>query len=290
VTATCKIGQPLRKAVLLAGSAAYVLSDDGALHKVALKTMEREWSYEPHAPVATPPAFSERTGLIIYATNDLRIHAVNAADGRAKWSVKPTALPAGFPNEMDGGWPVIADLHGLVFIRMRLDHESGLWSGPAENKRYPDSCAETREFLRANPQLKNLFALRLADGTEAFIPAVGYGGVEALENGRPFLDVGTLPVIKHRPNGDEVAYTLFRNGQRRPPDGRWDSNLGEMVLDDETVPGLAPGDLRFVHFPNSMVHITDEQCPLTMAGETLFHAHWAPARARASSIARRSWV
>ncbi len=51
-------------------------------------------------------------------------------------------------------------------------------------------------------------------------------------------------------------------------------HMGEMVLDDTTVPGLVAGDLRFVDFPNSYVNITDEQTPFTMAGDTLFHAHW----------------
>jgi hypothetical protein len=274
IAGRCDLGSPLRKAVLLAGESAFAVSDDGALHAVSLSTMERRWSYEPRAPAATPASFSAARGLVVYATNDLHVHAVLAADGGLKWRVKPTPLPAGFPNEMDGGWPVIAEQHGVVFVRMRLDHESGLWSGPAEKKRYPDSCTETRAFLVANPRLKNLFALRLEDGAEAFVPAVGYGGVEALEAGKPFLDIGTLPVVRVHADGSEVACMLFRNGQRRPPDGRWDSNLGEMVLDGHTVRGLAAGDLRFVEFPNSMVRITDEQCPLTMAGDTVFHAHW----------------
>jgi hypothetical protein len=47
-----------------------------------------------------------------------------------------------------------------------------------------------------------------------------------------------------------------------------------MVLDGNTVAGMAAGDLRFVDFPNSYVHITDEQTPLSMAGNSLFQAHW----------------
>ena len=274
VVASYDSGAPIHKALLLTADAAYVINDDGALDKVLLATMQRAWRYDPHSPVATMAAFSAAQDLVVFATRDLFVHAIHAADGNSSWRVKPTSLPAGFPNEMDGGWPVIAEQHGIVFIRMRLDHQRGLWGGPGPKAMYPDTCAETRAFVTAHPELQSLFALQLKDGASAFLPAVGYGGVEALENGKPFLDIGGMPVVRTFPSGEEVVYTQFRSGQRRPPDGRWDSNLGEMVLDDHTIPGLVAGDLRFVDFARSMVHITDEQCPLTMAGSTIFHAHW----------------
>lgn len=88
------------------------------------------------------------------------------------------------------------------------------------------------------------------------------------------LQSGPVPVVKVNGDGSEVAYISFRSGRGNPPDGRWDSHMGEMVLDSTTIAGLAAGDLRFVDFPNSYVHITDEQTPFTMAGSTLFHAHW----------------
>ncbi|MBZ0297214.1 MAG: PQQ-binding-like beta-propeller repeat protein [Anaerolineae bacterium] len=268
-------GDPLNKSVLLVDEFAYVVTDNGELHKVDTDSMTAEWVYAGNAPIATPPAYSVSRDVIVYATNDLYVHAVQVEDGSAKWHVKPSPNPAEFPNEMDGMWPVIAEQHGIVFVRMRLDHNPGLWGGPGPGGMYPNSNSETRAFLQAYPQLKNLFALDLDDGTEAFIPAVGYGGPEGMANGEPFLDVGPLPVIRVLPDGQEVAYMVFRSGQGNPPDGRWDSHMGEMVLDDKTVPGLAAGDLRFVSFPNSYTHITDEQTPVTMAGDTLFRAHWA---------------
>ena len=274
VAATYDAGSPLNKSVLLVGSFAYVVTDDGQLHKVDTDDMTEVWIYEANALIATPPAYSATRDVIVYATNDLYVHAVNNDDGTAKWRVRPTENPAGFPNEFDGMWPVIAEQHGIVFVRMRLDHNSGLWGGPGKNGTYPDTNEETRAFLQDNPQLQNLFALDLDSGAEAFIPAVGYGGVESLVDEQPFLDVGPVPVIKLLPDGTEVAYMVFRNGQSVPPDGRWDSHMGEMVLDDTTVPGLAAGDLRFVQYPNTTMKITDEQTPFTMAGDTIFHAHW----------------
>ncbi len=274
VLASYNTGNPLNKSVLLVGTFAFIVTDSGQLHKLDTTTLSRVWVYAGNAAIATPPAYSASRDTIIFATNDLFVHAVSNATGTARWRVKPTPNTAGFPNEMDGMWPVIAEKHGVVFVRMRLDHNAGLWGGPGKSGMYPNTNAETRTFLQNNPQLKNLFALNLDTGAEAFIPAVGYGGVEALVNNQAYLDIGPVPVIRTLSDGNEVAYMLFRNGQSAPPDGRWDSHMGEMVLDSTTVPGLVAGDLRFISWSNSSVRVTDEQTPFTMAGNTLLRAHW----------------
>ncbi|MBZ0288651.1 MAG: PQQ-binding-like beta-propeller repeat protein, partial [Anaerolineae bacterium] len=180
VAGTYTAGNPLNKSVLLVGSFAYVVTDNGQLHKVNTSTMASAWVYASNAAIATPPSYSASRDAIVYATNDLYVHAVNNADGKGKWRVKPTPNTAGFPNEFDGYWPVIAEQHGIVFVRMRINHDAGLWGGPGKSGMYPNSNAETRAFLQSKPELKNLFALSLDNGTEAFIPAVGYGGVEDL--------------------------------------------------------------------------------------------------------------
>ena len=274
VIGTYQCEAALSKSVLLAEDAAFIIDDSGILHRVNTATMQADWRYAAESRVATPAAYSELHHLVVFATEDLYVHAVRVGDGGGQWRVKPTPNAAGFPNSFAGGWPVIAETTGVVFLRMRLDHQTGLWGGPGPKAMYPDTNQDTRDFLLKNPHQKNLFALRLGDGTEAFVPAVGYGGVEDLVEGKPHLNIGPPPVIRITPEGQEVAYAMFRNGQSRPPDGRWDSHLGEMVLAPHTVAGLEPGDLRFVQFPNSTTRITDEQVPLTMAGDTIFRAHW----------------
>jgi hypothetical protein len=274
VAATYNAGNPLNKSVLLVGGFAYVVTDSGQLHKVNLSNMSGVWVYSGNAVIATPPAYSPSRDELIYITNDLYVHAVNNADGKQRWRVKPTPNTAGFPNEFDLSWPVIAEQHGIVFVRMRLKQDA-LWNGPGPNNMYPNTNAETRSYLQSHPEVKNLFALSLDTGAEAFVPAVGYGGIEEhVTATNPVLDVDSLPVVRVV-GGKEVVYQMFRNGQSNPPDFRWDSHLGEMVLDDQTIPGLVAGDLRFISFPgNGSVKITDEQIPISMAGETLFFAHW----------------
>jgi hypothetical protein len=273
VAAAYTAGSPLNRSVLLAGSSVYVVAENGQLHKVSMANMTASWVYSANSNAAAPSAFSAARNLIIFATADLHIHAVNTGDGTQKWRVKPTIHNPVYPYTFDGYWPVIAEQHGLVFLRMNLGMNA-LWSGPGSGGMYPNTNAETRTFLQNNPQWKNLFALNMDTGAEAFIPAVGFGGVENLRNGSPVLDMGPVPVVKVWPDGKEVVYIHFRNGSSNPPDGRWDSHMGEMVLDNSTIPGLVAGDLRFIRWNNSYVKITDEQTPITMAGNTLFHAHW----------------
>lgn len=273
VSATYAAGGPLNKSVLLADGFAYVITDSGVLHKVNTSTMAAAWTYAAGSGVATSSAYSALRNIIVFASDDLYVHAVNASNGTRLWRVKPTTHDPSDTFTFEGYWPVIAEQHGLVFVRMNLGM-AALWSGPGAGHMYPNTNADTRAYLEANPQWQNLFALRLADGSKAFTPAVGYGGVENRANAVTFLEAGPVPVVKTYPDGSEVVYEFFRSGQGNPPDGRWDSHMGEMVLDNTTIPGLVAGDLRFIRWPNSYTNITDEQTPLTMAGNTLFNAHW----------------
>jgi outer membrane protein assembly factor BamB len=267
-------GSPVEKALLLSGEHVYAVNQAGELHKVIIPSMQAEWVYQGGAEAAAPPALSHQHGVVVFAAADLSIHAVDASTGEARWKVYPSANPPRYPYTFSGYWPVIAEQSGVVFVRLNLGMD-GLWSGPGSGQKYPSTNEETRQYLQDNPELKNLFALDLLDGSEKFIPAVGFGGVETLtSDGKPELETGPVPVVRRLENGHEVAYLFFRSGQVPHLDGRWDSAVGEMVLDDVTIPGMKAGDLRFIRWSNSYTHITDEQGPLTMAGETLFHSHW----------------
>src|SRR2546425_812812 len=111
-----------------------------------------------------------------------------------------------------------------------------LW-GPGTSGIFPTTNGATRSWLVSNPQHQNLFAINLDDGTLKFIPAVGFGYVEDWVAGTWQSAMGSQPVVKTWPNGDEVAYIHFRNGQGNPTDGRWDGNMGEMALDGTTISG-----------------------------------------------------
>ena len=110
---------------------------------------------------------------------------------------------------------------------------------------------------------------RASYGTQRFVAPVMLG---AIGNGGDLQSVPPQAVVKRLASGTEVAYVLWRSRQACRPsscDGREDTTLGEM--------DLTTGDIRFVQdYKNqgTMRMPTDEQSPLSMAGDTLFHAHW----------------
>jgi len=242
------------------------------VHAVNKQTMRRIWRYDAGGLVETPPAYSASRGLVVVVAHSLHVHAIRATNGTRAWRVKPTVLQPGDPGSdinratARNGWPVVAERHGVVFVRYRLHWES-LWSWShtlVDNEQW-------RAFLENNPEEQALFALDLDDGSAAFIPNVGNGGFG--DGG--YLPIGPMPVIKHFPDNTEVAYVVMRGGCAPPVeascDPRGDSHLGEMVLDEVTVPGYQAGYVRYIRntfFP------TDEQPFLSMAGNHLFAGHW----------------
>lgn len=235
-------------------------------------TLQLLWAYNAGSPVDTPPAYSATRDLVIVATRDLYVHAIRNADGSRAWRVKRTVLNPGNPGvsgsndlaEVARGWPVVADGSGVVLIRLRIDWQS-LWTWSP----WPDSNAAMRTNLLNQPDEQVLFALDLDDGSTAFIPNVGNGGF----GDGDYMPMGPLPVIKRFGDGREVAYVVMRGFPCLTDacDGRGDSRLGEMMLDNTTVAGLSAGDVRWM---NNTFFPTDEQAYLSMAGDDIFAAHW----------------
>src|SRR6185503_10009608 len=148
-------------------------------------------------------------GCVIFCTDDLHVHCVDANSGAPRWKVRPSPLAprdGAHSVEFTGGWPVVAEQRGVVFVRLAHSSiEKVLWSGGGAKSKWPETNALIRERLVEQPELQNLFALRLDDGAPAFISAVGPAGTEDLRDGRPRLRVGTMPVVRARA-GSEVAY------------------------------------------------------------------------------------
>ncbi len=269
---TYDAGAPLSKPVLVTGAFAYIASDAGLLHKVRLETMAAEWTYDAGSEPATPATYSLSRDAVVFATADLYVHAVAAPSGEGMWRVKPTPRTV---DEADGlynyeyRWPVVAESTGTVFIRMR---HPWTWAEDSTN-------AAIRQYLQNHPEQQSLFALDLDTGEKQFLPAIMPTGMDH----RPFIDgqrqlfhsIASSPVVKTLDDGSQVAYLVYRNSQA-PWDGRWNAFMGEMVLDEATVPGYDAGDVRFIDFTSqiSTNMIADETSIVTMAGDTIFHNHW----------------
>lgn len=261
---------PLRDSVLQNGNFIYTVSTAGILYKIDSSTMAKVWEYAGGSPGATSVSYSSSRNILVYVTQDLFVHAVNNNDGIRKWRVKPTqrtystASTTSDYTEALNGWPVIAEQHGLVFIRYRLEWDT-LWAWSP----YPTTNAQIKTNLTNQPNQQVVFPLSLDTGAQSFVAAVGNGG--AGDGGN--LPMGTQPVVR-TVGGQEVAYIIWRNGQTCATgwcDGREDATMGEMVLDNTTVSGYTAGDVRFVRFIDIQ---TDEMMNITMSNDIIFHSHW----------------
>lgn len=243
------------------------------IYAVTKTTLDQIWSYDAGAAVHTPPAYSPSRNRVIAVSNDLYVHAIDNANGARAWRVKPTERTGGNPGgtsstlaEVSYGWPVIAEEHGYVLVKLRLDWQS-MWvfSWPPDN-------GTMRQNLLSQPAYQALMVLDLKDGSKPFVANIGHGGY----GDGNYMPMGPQPVVKRLSNGQEVAYIAIRGDNRY--DNRWDTLPGEMVLDNTTVPGLPAGYVRWIdskNFTNSMLFFpTDEQPNTSMAGDQLFFAHW----------------
>jgi outer membrane protein assembly factor BamB len=277
IAGTFTANGPLNTAPVLVGNLLYAVSYGGSLYAIDKRSLAKIWEYPASSPGVTSAAYSPSRNAELFLSQDLYVHAVNAADGTQKWRVKPTGrtyecvsagndacnVTSATGAQAQNGGPVIAEQHGIVFVRYRLNWQT-LWTFG----NYPSTNAAIRADLTAQPNQQPLFALNLDTGAQAFIPAVGNGG----ESDGGYLPIGPMPVVQVV-GGQEVAYIQWRNGSSCPNscDGRWDTTMGEMVLDSTTVSGYQPGDLRFVQtqfFP------TDETMQPTMSGNTYYINHW----------------
>jgi len=244
--------------------------------------MTQIWIYNAGSPIHTPPAYSPSRNCVIVGTYDLNVHCINNTDGTQKWKVKPTVCQPGNPESSTNnnyaeylhGWPVIAEIHGLVLMKVKLDWNSlyGVWSP------WPTDNATMRTNLQNTPDQQALFALDLDDGTVPFICNIGHGGW----GDGCCLPMGSQPIVKKFPDNKEVVYMIIRGHVMY--DGRWDSHFGEMVLDNTTVSGYQAGYVRFIRneYPpgsssNTQYFLTDEQPYISMAGDYLFGTHWEAA-------------
>lgn len=260
-----------------------VYSMGSAVHAVDKQTMQRSWVYDAGSPVDTPPSYSAGKKTVIAGSRNLNFHAINADTGVRVWMKKPTVrttfsstghftTPMSTSDaEVSYGWPVVSEQNNLVLVKYRLD-----WNTMWRWSPWPVTNAQMRANLTGAPEQQALFALDLDTGNQRFISNVGAGGF----GDGDYLPMGTMPVVKTLPDGNQVAYMIIRGDNRAGFDGRDDSKWGELVLNNSTVAGYAAGDVRFIQYNNfgwnnNLSNMpTDEMPYLSMAGNYLLGGHW----------------
>jgi len=223
------------------------------------------WSYDAGAEVQTPAAWSPSRNVVVVGSADLQVHAIDAAGGTRRWVARPSPVEPDEEHEFAWGWPVVAEAHGLVVVRLRLPWTS-IWDMPPLTDN-----ASIRALFESRPDIRPLHALDLDDGSSPFILNVGNGGYG--DGG--YLPMGPPPVVKRFGDGTEVLYAVIRGDNRY--DSRWDSHFGEVVLDETTVPGLRAGYVRWIDFRpgggERSFLLTDEQPNVAMAGDVVLGGH-----------------
>ena len=199
---------------------------------------------------------------MVVASADLNVHAINAVDGTPAWRVKPTVRTGTADITFANGWPVIAEAHGLVLVKMRLDWNT-MWTWSP----WPTDNATIRSNLQARGPAVPL----RAEPQRRVDPVHLQHRQRRLRRRRLHAD-GPRPAVKRFSDGTEVVYTIIRGKQG--VDGRWDSMFGEMMLDGSTVPGLLGGYVRWINYNSYATVLTDEEPNVSMSGDDLFGGHW----------------
>jgi len=275
---TYNAGSAIEYAPCLIGDRVFITAGN-TVRAVRKSDMTLIWSYNAGSPVETPAAYSASRDVVVVLSQNLNVHCIKNGDGTAKWPpFKPTARTYQTGNniapdraEARWGWPVIAEEHGYVLVKYRLDWDTlyGAWSP------WPTDNATIRSNLTSRPDQQCMFAIDLDDGSVPFICNLGHGGWG--DGG--FMPMGPMPIVKRFPNGDEVVYAVVRGHVMY--DGRWDSHPGEMLLDNTTVSGYQAGYIRYIQnlyqggaTSNTQFYLTDEQPFCSMAGDYWFGNHW----------------
>ena len=242
------------------------------VYAINKNTMKQVWSYNAGSPVDTPPAYSTTRDFVVVASRDLYVHAIRNSNGAQAWRTKTTVLEGGDSRssatndfaQVSRGWPVVAEQNGVVLVKLELDWGT-LWTWSP----WPSTNGAMRSNLTNKAEEQALLALDLDDGASAFIPNVGHGG---FGDGN-YMPMGPMPVVKRYNDGSEVAYVVMRGSPclGSTCDGRWDSRLGELLLNNNTVSGFSAGQVRFI---DNTFFPTDEQAYLSMAGDQLLGGHW----------------
>jgi hypothetical protein len=261
-------GGSILMAPLLVGNVVYIGSTNGLFYGFNKWDLTPVWTvYDAKAPLIGSSAYSQaQDGLLILLAEDRTVHAIQSGTGKLAWRVSVNAdIDPLRETVFADTYPVVSEANGVVIIRSYLDW-SKMWQPDGGA---PANVDGIREFLSNNMEYQSFFVLDLKTGKQLYVAPIMIG---AIGNGGDFESTPPQAVIKLLPDGSEVAYVLWRSSQAclsDTCDGREDTTIGEM--------DLKTGDIRFVQAFKNQGNFrlpSDEQSPLSMAGNTLFHAHW----------------
>ena len=165
-----------------AGGVVYVTSKDGNVYALDVASGALRWKAATTRPIYLSPAVAN--GRVFVGSEDMSAYAFDAASGKQLW--RSEKLPGASFRDW---WPVVVG--DVVFLQSQPTHDasargqssfgegyrSPLAAGqdPAQNKEAIRK-AMVENILRDRLDRQICMALKVADGTEAYVPAVNLNG------------------------------------------------------------------------------------------------------------------
>lgn len=225
-------GGPIGHSPAWTDGVAYAGSMDGCLHAVDTREGRRRWRYEAEAGIWVSPAvsgsrvyFGDRAGVfhavdastgrglwrfatgdrilttaslspdgarVVFASEDMRVYCLDAADGRLDWKSRRLAgvTVRDYAPVMVGGLVLVTtspvmDFHAILDRHQQLLIErTGFKPEKGRDARYiaggDEDVVREQDFivdhLRRHPEEQTFYAFRLEDGTEPWVAPILYTG------------------------------------------------------------------------------------------------------------------
>jgi outer membrane protein assembly factor BamB len=250
-------------------------SRDGLFYALDAASGALRWSFAAGAPITMSAAYSERQHLVYIGAENSQAFALDLQSGALRWQQQLAGQ--GFR----AGWPVVADVAGLVVFRTMPAYYFGdLWAGSEghfldslQGMSILDEQTAIRRFLSEHPDHQTFHALNAATGERAFVAPVLYVGGDNLPPAPPVLNTdGALLVL----------YSTRQNYRIRAGemwDARWSADFGTMDLRDGAIAPvlLSNDDHGRVDGVWPFRLITDEGGSISRAGTRLLQSEFEAA-------------
>jgi outer membrane protein assembly factor BamB len=194
-------------AVLIVDNSVYMGSRDGNFYAVDLETGQLKWKYRtvtetpehPHSGAPIMQSAASDGSLIFFGAENMYFYALNAATGTEVWRRKLVG------QSFQYSWPVVhnnmvlsfttfCDGHSEWLIEEELDALPDRNGGESRtdyaSRVWPQEREMIRNWLAQNPTRENFFAMKSADGNDAFAQKVPMGQVGGIgyPNRSPVVD------------------------------------------------------------------------------------------------------
>jgi outer membrane protein assembly factor BamB len=165
-------GSPMVGGATVAGGAAYLSGRNGKVYAVVVETGDREWTFEAAGRVATPPAVSNGTVLVIaegFKSGRATVHALDARTGEEEWRFSPDRVTVGASALTVADDTVVFGLGDLRVYALDLRTGRERWSARSRAPFSPGMAPSFDDDVLIGDQLGRLYRLTAASGEERWV-------------------------------------------------------------------------------------------------------------------------